>query len=288
MGELSANDWAIAPAPHVGDTFFTCALAEAFLARHGGEKVNVVVPRKLWKVLTLFPNARVAPLDPAELGDGIRPGRELRRGEPFHLRPVYEVDFFRERYAGRAIPFTRAYHDLLEVPFPSFAAPVVPEEAREAARRRMKDLELPRGRTVILVPVSLSLASFSGAVWSALADAFAARGYTVATNVAPGGKDAAIPGTVPLPAPIEEIIPVAEIAGTVVASRCGVCDVLAYARCDLRILYHRPKYDWRPAEGVTLLWDLGICGLPDRAAYYRMGEYEEIEPFVERVAEERS
>jgi hypothetical protein len=283
MATLPADEWAIAPYPHLGDTYFTCALAEPFLARHGGSRVHVVVPRKLWSVLTLFPDARIAPLVPADVPAPFREGRGFRKGEPFHLHPLVHVKDFEEAYGGRSVPFTRTYHDLLELDFPSFTVPRVSFGMREAAARRLAGLSLPEGRTVLLVPISYSLATFSAAFWAELAAAFAAQGYVVATNVVPHELERAIPGTTPLPVPIEELIPVAELAGVVVASRCGVCDVLSSAETDLRVLYHRPQYDWTPLEGVRLLWDLGVCGLPDRARYFEMGAGEQRADFVARV-----
>jgi len=283
MVELDVDDWVIAPAPHLGDTYFTCALSEAFVARHGGNRVRVVVPPKLWSVLTLFPNARIAPLDPAQLKLPFREARGFRPGEPFHLRPLRFSDDFVAAYAGKTIPFTRTYHDLLELPFPAFARPHVPGSASVAAARRLRELGLPPTHTVILVPVSNSGPAFSASFWGDLAAAFAARGWTVTTNVAPDGTDHPISGTLPLPCPAEELIPVAELAGLVVASRCGVCDLLSSALTDLRILYHRPQYEWSPLAGVKLQCDLGACGLEDTASYYRMGTSEPREEFIARI-----
>lgn len=278
------REWLIGPAPHLGDTYFTCALAGAFLCRHGGSEVGVVVPRKLWTVLELFPDARVSPRDPAEVTAPFRETRGFRPGEPFHLRPLRHAREFEASYRGQTIPFTRTYHDLLEVPFPAFARPCVPTQTREAAARRLATFGLPTGETVILVPVSNSGPAFSSSFWADLAQAFAARGAAVATNVAPGDGGRTIPGTVPLPCPPDELIPVAELAGTVVAARCGVCDVLSSARADLRILYHRPQYEWSPLAGVKLECDLGPCGLDDTATYYRMGVSEPRAEFIARVA----
>ena len=278
-----ADDWLIAPAPHLGDTYFTCALAEAFLDRHGGSRVRVVVPRRLWSVLTLFPNARVAPLDPAQLELPFREARGFRLGEPFHLRPLRFSGDFSAAYAGQTIPFTRTYHDLLELPFPAFARPCVPEAASDAAARRLRELGLPPRHTAILVPVSNSGPAFSASFWVDLAGALASRGWTVTTNVAPDEAGRSIPGTAPLPCPAGELIPVAEMAGLVVASRCGVCDLLSSARTDLRILYHRPQYEWSPLAGVKLRCDLAACGLEDGASYYQMGASEPRAEYIARI-----
>ncbi len=281
-------EWLVAPAPHLGDTYFTCALARAFVARHGGDRVRVIVPPKLFGVLALFPDAPLAPLDRAAVSVPFREERGFRPGEPFHLRPLRFAAEFAAAYAGRTLPFTRTYHDLLDLPFPSFARPRTPEAARDAAARRLAALGLPAGRTAVLVPVSNSGPAFSPSFWADVAAAFAARGFTVATNVAPERPERPVPGTHPLPCPPEELIPAAELAGVVVASRCGVCDLLSSARTDLRILYHRPQYEWSPLAGVRLECDLGPCGMEDTAAYYRMGASEPRADFIARVAEDRT
>jgi len=283
MVALSPDEWAIAPAPAVGDTFLTCSLAEAFLARRGGRRVRVVVPKRFWSLLSIFPDARIAPLDPDELAVPLADPPGIGPDVPFHVHPMKLADRFGLVYAGRTIPFTRPYHDMFELPFPSFARPRVPGPVRDAAAERFRALGLPPGRTVILVPIGHSLATFSVPFWVELASRFIAIGFAVVTNVASHETERCIPGTGPLSCPVGELIPIAELAGTVVASRSGVCDLLSSARIDLRILYHRPQYEWAPVPGVRLLWDLGECGLPDRATYYRMGGSEGIPAFAERV-----
>ncbi|MBZ5587404.1 MAG: hypothetical protein LAO05_02485 [Acidobacteriia bacterium] len=285
--DLRADDWAIGPAPHLGDTYVTCALAEGFLARHGGTRVRVIVPPRLWSVLALFPDAAIEPLDPSELGTPFRETRGFRPGEPFHLRPLRFASDFEATYGGQTIPFTRTYHDLLELPFPAFSRPRVPASAHDAAARRLNDLGLPHGRTAIIVPTSYSAAAFSASFWADLAAALAARGWTVAANVGIHEAGRSIPGTRALPCPAEELIPIAEMAGLVVASRCGVCELISSAHTDLRILYHRPQYDWSPLAGVKLQVDLGACGLEDNAAYYRMGASEPRADFIARIVEGR-
>ena len=302
MVELNADEWIVIQAPHLGDTYFTCALAEALLARHGGNLVRIVVAKKFWNILKLFPDARIEPVDPAEIEklfpDGLKPldpaelkirlrePREFRRQSPLYIRPVVYFKELDAMYAGKSIPFTRMYHDLLDLPFPSFARPRVSEEARQSAERRLRELDFPPGKTAILVPISNSLTKFTTWFWEEVAMAFAARGYTIAMNVAPNeAQPECIFGSRPLPIPIEELIPIAELAGTVLAARSGVCDVLSSAQTDLRIVYQRRQLQWKPMPNVDLQWDLGVCGLEDHATYYRMGSSESQEDFITRIAE---
>ncbi len=279
---LRPDEWAISPASHLGDTYFTCALAEAFLGRHGGSRVRIVVPPRLWKTLNLFPDARIAPLDPDDITTPFRNERGFRLQQPFYMRPLQFGSEFLSEYRGQTLPFTKTYHDILDLPFPSFAKPRVTEQARHSATRRFREYGLHEGRTVILFPLSFSLRGFTEEFWIEIARGFAARGFMVMTNRV-GESDVCIPGTHPLSIPIDELIPLCEMAGTVVASRCGVCDVLSSAHIDLRILYHKQKLDWQPLAGINPQWDLGPCGLEDHATYIRMGASEPPNLFVERI-----
>ncbi len=279
---LHPDEWAISPAPHLGDTYFTCALAEAFLKRHGGSRVRIVVPHRFWKTLTLFPEARIAPLDPDAITTPFRSERGFRLQQPFYMRPLRFGSELLSVYRGQSLPFTKTYHDILDLPFPSFARPRVTEQARLSANRRFRRCGLPEGRTVILFPMAFSLRPLPERLWAEIARCFAARGLRVMTNRV-GKSDICIPGTNPLSIPIDELIPLCELAGTVVASRCGVCDVLSSAHLDLRILYHRQKLEWQPLEGINAQWDLGPCGLEDHASYFRLGASENPNLFVERI-----
>ena len=280
--ELLPDEWAISPAPHLGDTYITCALAEAFLKRHGGSRVRVVVPNRFWKTLNLFPDARIAPLDPGSVSAPFRKERGFRLQEPFYLRPPKFWSEFESAYHGQSLPFTRTYHDLLDLPFPSFAKPRVTQQVRDSADQLFREYGLPAGRTVILFPLTSSLVSFPESLWAQVALGFAARGFTVTTNLV-NEFDFCIPGTSALRIPIDELIPVCEMAGTVVAARSGVCDVISSAQVDLRILYQRQDLDWSPLAGVTLQWDLGPCGLGDHATNFRMDVSESPSLFVERI-----
>jgi hypothetical protein len=306
MAKIQPDEWMITPAPHLGDTYFTCALTEAHLQRNGGSLVRIVVPKKLWSLLKIFPGTRVAPIDPDDVPVAFRQtgsasllhpyfshvdefwnyarleDQEGERIIAFHASINFR-NFFELKYMGRTFPFTKSYHELLELPFPSFARPSVSPEIRADAEERLRKLDLPFGRTVILVPFTKSLTPFSEHIWNDLSAAFKAKGYVVATNVSVDQLHRCVPGTIPLACPPEELIPIAELAGTVVASRCGVCDILSSARTDLRILYQKSYLEWSPMPKVKLECDLGPCGLEDHASYFRMGDSEPESEFIERI-----
>ena len=156
---------------------------------------------------------------------------------------------------------------------------------RANAKQRMQKLDLPESKTVILVPVSKSLTPFPVWLWEELAFFLSNRGYVVVTNVPASQMELCVPLTMPLACPPEELIPIAELAGVVISARCGVCDVLSTANTDLRIIYQRPTVEWKPMKDVTMEWDLGPCGLEDRATYIRLGVYETPGDFIQRILE---
>jgi hypothetical protein len=275
--------WIISPAPHLGDTYFTASLVEPFLKYHGGNEVAVVVPKGLRGMFKLFPDARISWMDPATQTGPYRETLGFLPGEPFYLRPAKHWTHFYFAYIGRSLPFTRMYHDLLKLPFPSFVRPQVPRESMNSARNRMRQLDFPEGRTVILFPICKSLTQLRLDFWEGVANGFRSQGFVVATNVAPNQPETCIAGTRPLSCPADELIPIAEYAGAVISARSGVCDVLATARTDLRIVYHRASAEWNPLRGISVQWDLAICGLDDHASYYRMQEEESYADFANRV-----
>jgi hypothetical protein len=120
-------------------------------------------------------------------------------------------------------------------------APVPSVVASLSAARRFHQSELPAGRTVLLAPHAKSYPCAVGAQW--WIDAvrhLTAAGFTVVTNTGNRGRGfdatgqeaelAYIPGTIAIDVPLDEIIPFSEFCGHVLATRSGLCDLLAHAR----------------------------------------------------------
>jgi hypothetical protein len=129
--------------------------------------------------------------------------------------------------------------------------PTVPPSAYDEALRRFRHQGLPAGRTVLLAPAAASIKTHPQAFWQALVRDLRKAGWTVAMNT-PVAADP-LEGTVPLAFPLREAIPMAELAGWVVSSRSGLCDLLSTARCRLTVVYPRTDSPWSPLQAFSLV-----------------------------------
>jgi hypothetical protein len=128
----------------------------------------------------------------------------------------------------RFVPFTDMYRELV-YGLSARTKPQTPrrERVRQADRRPLSDGLAP-GRTVLLAPYAKSVMPVAPSFWEDTAELYASRGYAVATVV--HGDEDAVPGTVALEVEIAELLEVAEHAGTFIALRSGLCDVVHAAR----------------------------------------------------------
>ena len=99
-----------------------------------------------------------------------------------------------------------------------------------------KQLGLKEGKTVILAPYAGSFVSeMSTEQWDVLAEMLIEKGYTVCTNCY--GNEKPVKNTVPIQFSYKEAVNVLEYAGTFVALRSGLCDVVSPAKCKMIIIY---------------------------------------------------
>ncbi len=81
---------------------------------------------------------------------------------------------------------------------------------------------------MLLAPYAKSVLPVAPSFWEDTAELYASQGYAVATVV--HGEEDAVPGTVALEVEIADLLEVAEHAGTFIALRSGLCDVVHAAR----------------------------------------------------------
>ncbi len=299
------EDWAVIPKFHIGETYFAFAAAPAILARHGGERLKVLVPDYLGDIGRLFSHGPADGVDiRAVPPESIRHGPGFRRGEPFYWHPLEKAPDLIRSYAGGTVAFTRMYLDMLDLPLAgTFGLPVVPMEVADAARARFDRLGLPEGQTVILAPASRTLQAPPPEFWRRLVGRLRAQGWTVCQNLPAAEQQAGgvLEGCIPLDCPLSELLPLAELAGWVISARNGLCDLLSTARTRLTIVathralnplgtnHHRRDKSvlYRILQPVCaptrVLWDLASCGLPDTAEYFYLGKDEPADAFTDRV-----
>lgn len=249
---LTGDTWGLISPYGIGDTYLLCALSKQLLAE-GGSAVSLLARPSHQDVGRLFPEgiARVTALDEIDL-PLLRSWRRQgppRRGIPLVAHP------FNLALADGPLPrlhLLDLYRRLFRLPpEASLLRPTVPTAACDEARRRFRHLGLPAGRTVLLAPGAVSIRTHPQAFWQTLVHTLRKAGWTVALN-----HSAAAPpleGTVPLSFPLREAIPMAELAGWVISSRSGLCDLLSTARCRLTVIYPRTDSPWSPFQAFSLV-----------------------------------
>jgi hypothetical protein len=214
-----------------GDVYWALAYLPAFAAAHQLRPlVPVVVGEGCREVARLFGfedadsltqvamDDLVAAVVSAEASDATIAHHDRPYGSTAPVRVLDErfvafIDMYRELVYGLS--------DRAEPQTPSR------ERVRRGNRRPVSDGLAP-GRTVLLAPYAKSVLPVASSFWKDTAELYASQGYAVATVV--HGAEDAVPGTVALEVEIEDLLEVAEHAGTFIALRSGLCDVVHAAR----------------------------------------------------------
>jgi len=282
---ISPTDWAIIPKFHLGETFFACAMAPAFLDRHGGFLLRVFVPPYLKSIGHLFEHHPVRVEDVFALDPSlVRTAPGFERGQAFRWHPLEQGAGSLLKYSDCTIPFARGYLDMLGLPLGSFGLPRTPPHVALAAAERFARLSFPAGRTVILAPHSRTLTPPPTEFWLGLANRLRADGWTVCENLSATehAEGRGLPGCLPLVCPLDQLPSIAALAGWVISARSGVCELLSSCPARLTILAtYRALNPVR--EGLHLLWDLASSGLPDNAEYFYLGKHEPVGDFLQRI-----
>ena len=99
-----------------------------------------------------------------------------------------------------------------------------------------KENNLTQGNTVILSPYANTATKLEDKFWEDIAEKYKNKGYTVCTN-GTGDREPAVKGTKQVFFQIKNAIDIVEKAGTFIALRSGLCDVVATANAK-KIIYY--------------------------------------------------
>jgi hypothetical protein len=221
----------VCPFGAFGDVYWALAYLPAFAAaRRLSPAVPVVVGESCRQVARLFGYEDVDCLTQDAMDDLVAAVvRTDASGATIahHDRPYGKaapVRVLEERF----VAFTDLYRDLV-YGLSERVEPQIPrpERRRQTDRRSLAD-GLTQGRTVLLAPYAKSVLPVAPSFWEDTAEQYASRGYTVATVV--HATERAVPGTAAVEVEISELPEVAEHAGTFIALRSGLCDVVHAAR----------------------------------------------------------
>lgn len=113
---------------------------------------------------------------------------------------------------------------------------VFPEIGDQDIQKYISDLNIIRGKTVILNPYANSISGIPAEFYQRLSDLLIESGYVVVTNVSEHFKTAVL-GTKPLACSMPEAYRLAEYCGFVVGTRSGFMDFIISSNCKIVAVY---------------------------------------------------
>ncbi|MDJ1168119.1 hypothetical protein PMG71_01605 [Roseofilum sp. BLCC_M154] len=232
------NEWMVLCPYGIGDTYFVCSLADEFLKRNGGDRFSVVVKSCHQDIPKLFEKhiSRVITLDYHNTR-AIKRFNKFQPGSMIIGHPEFYMNGQLLKQMGyKGITLLDLYKIIFGLTLDTpVLSPQVDECSFEKAEQKIKLMNLPIGKTVILAPQSNALNPVDFNFWVKLAKILEIRGWKVCTNTVKAEN--CIPGTVPLTFSLLEAIPLVELAGWIIASRSGLCDLIGSANVKMTVLY---------------------------------------------------
>ncbi len=222
----------VCPNNALGDVFLALAYLPEYCRRRGiADTVVTVTGNGCRQVAGLFGTERVVVADAAamdELVQAVLFTREANCIIAHHDRPYTDNII---RYLDKRFLSFEDYYKVAVYGLPKDARPVA-----ATAHARFSGADgMVKGKSVILSPRAKSVVELPAAFWEEYAHIFLADGFQVFTNVA--GEEQAIAGTRPLRIPLDQMASAAEYAGTFVAIRSGLCEIVSGAQCRKVVIF---------------------------------------------------
>jgi len=267
--------------PGTGDVYITCALLENYHKMYGlGENYIVTLVGNSSKKIASLLNIRdTEVLTQQESDDMIRylcfMGGHIKNTTILHYGPgVLYTRILDDLASYNGLDFMTMYMNTvfkdMDWTRDSIRFVEAPN-ADELAREYLDTQNLRLGHTAVLFPYANTIEHLPMEFWEEFARHLREIGFSVCTNVEPGGV--AIPGTTPVFVPYSVLANFVELAGTVVGLRSGVFDILAHANCRKYILYPTPNY-----------FKFGVGSIMDYFSLIDMGIGEKIDEYeFERI-----
>jgi len=252
----SSQEWKIIMPHGIGDTYLVCALAYSILEERGGNSFTAMVKESHVDVAAMFPGVSIILVNDKLNLKRINKLSKLKKGYPFIGHPWHHELGHITGYKGLTLLDShRILFKLSERA--KLSLPVIKDEWKNSALQRFENYGLIKGRTVILAPEAVTLPIVDKAIWETIAQLLKNEGYIVAANASREGIST-IPGTIPIWFPLGEAIPMAELAGWVIALRSGFCDLIAAANCRLDVIYPPHKTLQGTAYDMFSLLKMGL------------------------------
>lgn len=273
--------WYIVSPYGIGDTYFLCILADEFLMQNGGEKVVIIVKKSHLPIEKLFPNDNIKLVYTDSLDVRIiqKFGR-FKLGCPFIGHPSFLKPNFDKVLGDKGITLLSIYKQMFNLTHDCRVAK--PQEnilSSKSARERFLLLGLEYRKTVIFLPDSTSLDKLDLSFWLHLSKELKNQGWTVCVNCMDNNINQ-IKETISISFPLDEAISIAEMAGWVIASRNGFCDLISTANCKLSIIYAKQK--WYAGTALTAA-SLRTMGLSNKVFEYEINQDDDIKSVITHI-----
>lgn len=278
---LQKDEWGAICPYGIGDTYFLCALAKDFLIHNGGNRFTVIVKKSQIDIPKLFVKdiERIVVLDTLNI-NALKKFSRFRMSRPFLAHP----EFFSEgallkKLGNDNTNILDLYKEAFNLPVScALSKPEINRESIAKAKKKFKEMCLPYGKTVILAPDARSAKTLPLKFWCLLSDKLKQNGWTVCTNVIQNSNY--ISGTIPIEFSLDEAIPLVELAGWVISSRSGLCDLISSANCKLSIIYrHEVCY----AGTIFKAFSLKKIGISSTADEYEIRDNEDWDLLISNI-----
>ncbi|MDR2132233.1 MAG: hypothetical protein LBP30_02680 [Clostridiales Family XIII bacterium] len=231
----------VCPNDALGDAYWAMAFLPAYREKHGiADAAVVAVGDACRQVAEMFGAEEVVTLDETRMDELVQAlifTRENNAIIAHHDRPYTDkiIKWLDRRFLSFIDYYRYAVYGLDKDAPPAPPTKLSPFENRES---------VPQGRSVILSPYAKSVVELPSDFWERIADDCLRRGYAVYTNGI--GEEQAVRGSLPLSAPISQMLAAAEHAGTFIGIRSGLCDVLFAANCRRIVVFPDCCYSTTP------------------------------------------
>lgn len=236
--------------PGTGDIYITCALLKKYHIIHHPDEDYIVtlIGNNSKKIATLLRIELVEVLTQQESDDMIRylsfMGSNISNVTILHYAPsALYTRVLDELACYNGLDFMTMYMNTVfkGMDWQRDSVPFYKQEgAIEVAQEYLDLRNLRSGHTVVLFPYANTVEHLPINLWEELARHLREVGFSVCTNVQPGGEP--IPGTAPIFVPYNVLTAFVELAGIVIGLRSGIFDILAEAECEKYILYPTPNH----------------------------------------------
>lgn len=141
-------------------------------------------------------------------------------------------------------------------------------------------------KTVILAPFSNSQSIISRGkenieLFTMIANLLKKKGYCVCTNVDQKNPNP-IEGTIPVHPSLDIIIPFCTFAGNLIAFRSGFCDIAAYSKARMFILFPNDRC---PFDATSYINYFSIEYMHDRQAWEKVVDFKSVKYLAEEITE---